>query len=119
MPPFFLPVVFGLNLAILVVGIVLGAFVPFVLVLLSVFFGRPLRQAAKNVREAGRAAQTALARAQATMMGATFEEPAAPEDRVRVEREPPPPRTRVEENPPEDVIDTVGSEASEAERRHR
>lgn len=123
MPPFFLPAILGLNLAILVVGIMLGAVVPFVLVVLSIFFGRPLRQAAKNVREAGHAAQAALARAQAAMMGETFEErPTADGERVRVEPNAPS-RTRVAENPreheEEDVIDTVGTEAPEGERRRR
>lgn len=114
-PPFLFPLAIALNVAMLVVGLILGAVVPFVLVILSIFFGRPLRDAARSVREAGHATQAALARAQAFVLN---EPPPAHAEgpRVRVDTEAPPARTRVAEN--EEVIDTVGTEV-EPERAQR
>jgi hypothetical protein len=102
-----------MNVAMLVVGIILGAVVPFVLVILSIFFGRPLRDAARNVREAGRSTQAALSRAQAFLMNEPIPEE---QPKMRVDPSAPPPRTRVAGE--EDVIDTEGTEASD-ERVHR
>jgi hypothetical protein len=117
----FLPAAIALNLAILVVGIMLGAVVPFVLVILSIFFGPQLRDAARRVRDAGHKTQRALAHAQAVMMGdATVD--AAERAKVRVEPEAEhraPPRARVAVDQDEDVVDTVGTEVDNEERAHR
>jgi hypothetical protein len=117
----FLPAAIALNLAILVVGIMLGGVVPFVLVLLSIFFGPQLRDAARRVREAGHKTQRALAHAQAVMMGdATLD--ATEDAKMRVEADEasaPPPRARVAIDQDEDVVDTVGTEVDNEERAHR
>jgi Protein kinase domain len=120
-PPIFFPMAILINVAMLVVGIMLGAVVPFVLVILSIFFGKPLRDAARSVREAGRSTQAALSRAQAFVMNESVPEDRRKEStteeqrRVRVDPEAPP-RVRVSDE--EDVIDTEGAEAPE-ERAHR
>ncbi|AUX47187.1 protein kinase [Sorangium cellulosum] len=55
---------FGLTVARIAVGLALGVIVPTVLTLLSIVFGRVLREnAARGVRSAGRAAERALLRA--------------------------------------------------------
>jgi hypothetical protein len=117
----FLPAAIALNMAILVVGIVLGAVVPFVLVLLSIFFGPQLRDAARRVRDAGHKTRRALAHANAVMMGdATLD--ATEGANVRVEADETPaaaPRTRVAADEDEGVIDTVGSDVEDESRAHR
>jgi hypothetical protein len=120
-PPFFLIPALGLNLAILVIGVVLGVVVPFVLVLLSIFFGKPLRDAAKRVREAGLSTREALARAQSVILN---EQPYRDEKKPRVRVEPesgeePSERARVGDDRDEDVVDTVGVDVGEDERRQR
>ena len=85
--------------------------------------GRPLREAARRVREAGHATQRALAHAQAVMMCEDIQPEAEQRQRTRVsddDSEPaPPPKTRVAENLDDEVIDTVGTEARNDERARR
>jgi hypothetical protein len=115
-PPLLLAVM-GLNLAIFVVGIVLGLAVPMVLYILSILFGRPLRAAARATQEAGGQARNAMRDARSYLLHG----PAAAgtgADGVRVEEEPGP-RVRVA---PEDVVETTATEVvepTESERVHR
>ncbi|WP_438015928.1 serine/threonine-protein kinase [Sorangium sp. So ce315] len=61
---------FGLTVARIAVGLALGVIVPTVLTLLSLVFGRVLREeAAPSVRRAGRVAQLALLRAMRAVRG--------------------------------------------------
>ena len=117
--------VIGLNVAILVVGIVLGVVVPTLLVLLSVLFGRPLRDAARATRLAGEDARKSMTRAlQYLLHGPSTDDVV---DTSAAEVPPPaekeaPPRTRMRVDAEPDVVDTTGAEASESadERRaHR
>ncbi|XXY53901.1 serine/threonine-protein kinase [Sorangium sp. So ce269] len=69
---------FGLTVARIAVGLALGVVVPTVLTLLSLVFGRVLREeAAPSVRRAGRAAQLALLRATRAVRGRPAPEGAA------------------------------------------
>jgi hypothetical protein len=64
LPPLFVMVcVIGLRIASKAVKLTLGLLVPLLLVILSLLFGRGLRRAARQVREAGLRAQDALSRA--------------------------------------------------------
>ncbi|WP_437990791.1 serine/threonine protein kinase [Sorangium sp. So ce145] len=92
---------FGLTVARIAVGLALGVIVPTVLTLLSLVFGRVLREkAAPNVRRAGRVADLALRRATRVVRGHP-----APEDtaqrgqaaaaRVRFEEQEAPGRSRI------------------------
>jgi hypothetical protein len=108
----------GLTLAIFVVGLVLGVAVPAVLMILSVLFGRPLRDAARATRLAGESARKSMSRARDYLLhGAHDDTPESPPF-----TEVPPERTRLRVEPDAEVVDTTGSEAADApdERRaHR
>ncbi len=73
--------VIGLNVAILVVGLMLGVVVPTILLLLSVVLGRPLRDAARATRHAGQDARTAMQHALGYLLEGP-RKPAEPEVRV-------------------------------------
>jgi hypothetical protein len=129
------PLVFlllGLNLAIFVVGLMLGVVVPAFLVLLSIVFGRPLREAARATRLAGENARKAMNRAQQYLLhGDDIAEPtdvSEPDVHAHEANSPEAnPGTRVDEPPrarvrvDAEVVDTTGVDASDpAERReHR
>ena len=97
-PPWFavLAVILALAAAQVVVAIVTRMVVPFVLVILSLLFGRGLRRAAGRVAEAGDRARAAMRRATRGVVGREEEADEAgtrvdgaenEEDRVRVEEE--------------------------------
>src|SRR5262249_54528637 len=124
-PPFVVALL-ALNVAMLVVGLVLGVAVPTVLMVLSLFFGPALRRAAHNTRLAGRQARASMQRAQSLLIHGPPVESEGQEVRVETEA----PRARVDSEPPgpqvrrrvvvpdqDDVIDTTGTDASEDQRR--
>ncbi|WP_437917534.1 hypothetical protein WME73_40680 [Sorangium sp. So ce302] len=92
---------FGLTVARIAVGLALGVIVPTVLTLLSLVFGRVLREkAAPNVRRAGRVADLALRRATRVVRGHPAPEDAAQRGqaaaaRVRFEEQEAPGRSRI------------------------
>lgn len=92
---------FGLTVARIAVGLALGVIVPTVLTLLSLVFGRVLREkAAPNVRRAGRVADLALRRATRAVRGrpepdAAAERGQAEAARVRFEEQEAPGRSRI------------------------
>ncbi|WP_437904543.1 serine/threonine-protein kinase [Sorangium sp. So ce327] len=92
---------FGLTVARIAVGVALGVIVPTVLTLLSLVFGRVLREkAAPNVRRAGRVADLALRRATRVVRGRPAPEDAAQRGqaaaaRVRFEEQEAPGRSRI------------------------
>ena len=77
----------GLLVALLAVWLAVGVVVPLVLVLLSLFFGQRLRDAAMACRDAMKRAHAAIGRASARLSGRVIEPPrvrvAADFDRVR------------------------------------
>ncbi|WP_437981891.1 serine/threonine protein kinase [Sorangium sp. So ce117] len=92
---------FGLTVARIAVGVALGVIVPTVLTLLSLVFGRVLREkAAPNVRRAGRVADLALRRATRVVRGHPAPDDAAQRGqaaaaRVRFEEQEAPGRSRI------------------------
>jgi hypothetical protein len=131
---------FSMVLALMfVVSIVLVSFatqlvVPLVLLALSAFFGRPMREAAEVVREAGRSAVEGLHRSRGWLRGEMVEQPNAPapdaEDgraprpRVDPESRAPGDRVRVGAEPQPEIDEgeaAPGEDASwgDAERRAR
>ncbi|MGK4001884.1 serine/threonine-protein kinase [Sorangium sp. So ce1036] len=105
----------GLTIARIAVGLALGVVVPTVLTLLSLVFGRVLREnAAPSVREAGRAAELALLRAMRFVRGRPPLDDVAPHhdaaaERVRFEDAEAPGRARVRGDDPD-----LGAEQDEA-----
>ena len=64
-----LVVMLALTMAQVAVAIALHVVVPVVLIVLSLFFGRGLRDAARSVSEAGNRAGAAIARARSVVQG--------------------------------------------------
>ncbi|WP_437588168.1 serine/threonine protein kinase [Sorangium sp. So ce1000] len=95
---------FGLTVARIAVGLALGVIVPTVLTLLSLVFGRVLREkAAPNVRRAGRVADLALRRATRVVRGRPAPDAAAQRGeaaaaRVRFEEQEAPGRSRIHDD---------------------
>jgi hypothetical protein len=118
-PPLYVALL-GLTIARLVVTMVVGVAVPLLLVVLSLFFGRALRDAARRTRLASMDARNSLGRAQSFLWNG----PTSPESRTDEEmpasRTEPPPRARVRVEPDqeldpdhhedEQVVDTTGVE---------
>ncbi|WP_437286467.1 serine/threonine protein kinase [Sorangium sp. So ce406] len=106
---------FGLTVARIAVGLALGVIVPTVLTLLSLVFGRVLREeAAPNVRRAGRVAELALLRAMRAVRGRPAPPDAAEQGhgagaRVRVDEQEPAGRSRFHDDLDEefDELDDV------------
>ena len=102
----------GINAAIFVIALVLGVLVPMVLVVLSLFFGAPLRRAAESVRHASIETQAGMRQFLHYLLhGAAAPEPV---ERVRVETPDEPkasarPKVRVTHDD-SDVIDTTATE---------
>ncbi|WP_437315439.1 serine/threonine protein kinase [Sorangium sp. So ce385] len=102
---------FGLTVARIAVGLALGVVVPTVLTLLSLVFGRVLReQAAPSVRRAGRVAELALRRATRAVRGRPAPDGAAQRDpgaaaRVRIEDEEAPGRSRIHDEGDDEALD--------------
>ena len=114
-PPLVFAIV-GLNVAIMVVGLVLGVIVPTVLFALSVLFGRPLRDAARATRLAGEDARKSMTRAMEYLLHGSPPPERAPGERTRVEEEPAPkPRVRVEDAP--EVVDTTAEPVDPSDER--
>ncbi|HEX4341720.1 MAG TPA: serine/threonine-protein kinase [Polyangiaceae bacterium] len=120
-PPLLLAVI-GLNLAMFVVGLMLGVVVPTVLVLLSILFGRPLRDAARATRVAGEDARRSMTEARDYLLHGpgtvTEAEPIDVEGVSADER----PRTRVRVS--EDDVETSADDqdsvdSDEVRRAHR
>jgi hypothetical protein len=115
-PPLALAVL-GLNVAILVVGLVLGIAVPAVLFVLSILFGRPLRDAARATRLAGEDARKSMTRALSYLLhGPAAPDEEAPEQRQRVEDEPPP-KARVRVDDGAEVVDTTADVVDSSDER--
>ncbi|HVW24270.1 MAG TPA: serine/threonine-protein kinase [Polyangiaceae bacterium] len=112
-PPLALAVI-GLNLAIAVVGLVLGVVVPTILVVLSVLFGRPLRDAARATRLAGEDARKSMTQALHYMMYGPADTEAPPE-RPRVDDGPPKARVRVDASG--DVVETTAEPVESSDER--
>jgi hypothetical protein len=101
--------VVALNLAIICVRFALIVFVPFILRLLSIFFGRGLRDSARTTRAAGRRARDNLRHARDVLRGVET-------DAVDPEEAKPPPRARVRVDaeserpftPPPEHVDAEG-----------
>ncbi|WP_437722706.1 serine/threonine protein kinase [Sorangium sp. So ce861] len=102
---------FGLTVARVAVGLALGVVVPTVLTLLSLVFGRVLReQAAQSVRRAGRVAELALLRATRAVRGRPAPDGAAQRDqgaaaRVRIEDQEAPGRSRIHDEGADEALD--------------
>ncbi|WP_437997310.1 serine/threonine-protein kinase [Sorangium sp. So ce185] len=115
---------FGLTVARIAVGLALGVVVPTVLTLLSLVFGRVLReQAAPSVRRAGRVAELALRRATRAVRGRPAPDGAAQRDqgaaaRVRVEDQEAPGRSRIHDADADEALDEE-LDAPEADGRTR
>ncbi|MDC0684616.1 serine/threonine protein kinase [Sorangium atrum] len=115
---------FGLTVARIAVGLALGVIVPTVLTLLSLVFGRVLREkAAPNVRRAGRVADLALRRATRVVRGRPEPDAAAERGqdeaaRVRFEEQEAPGRSRIHDGDValEEELDEL--EADEHGRAH-
>ncbi|HVU03291.1 MAG TPA: serine/threonine-protein kinase [Polyangiaceae bacterium] len=69
-PPLALMLV-GLNIAMVVVAVVVGGFVPALLMFLSLFLGRPLREAAQHARDGAAEARRNMLRAQQYLLHGT------------------------------------------------
>jgi hypothetical protein len=108
--------ILGLTLAIFVVGLVLGVIVPTVLMLLSVLFGRPLREAARSTRLAGESARKAMSQARDYLLHGRAD--GVSEERPDVEGVPPE-RTRLRVEPDAEVVDTTGTETVEPPEERR
>jgi hypothetical protein len=119
--------VLGLYLAIRVVGLVLGVLVPAVLFLLSIVFGRPLRDAARATRSAGQDARRSMAQAlQYVLHGRGASDEGAPDEAVRdaavrgerqrAEDEPPP-KARVRVDDGTEVVDTTAEGVDSSDER--
>jgi hypothetical protein len=110
----FAVVVMALSLAELAVTLMLRVAVPVLLTLLSVIFGRGMREAAKRVGESGKTAAGAIARVRAGVRG---------RDRVRVAEDGDGPRVRVDAVDPaeaaEDDQAAVEAAAAAEEKRRR
>jgi tRNA A-37 threonylcarbamoyl transferase component Bud32 len=107
---------FGLVIARVGVVLALGVFVPLALTLLSIVFGRPLREAAARVRQAGHDAERALDRANETLRSlAQPGQPTAadegPTGRARIADEGPTGRVRIEDLTADDVRRRVSGDA--------
>jgi hypothetical protein len=122
----------GLQVAILVVGVVLCFAVPTLLALLSLVFGRGLREAAHNVRRAGLRAQESMREAQARLLGRGDAAASGEREDDQAEEQPGvaqpgPERTRIEDDRPSrrervrfdegDVVDVEGTEVDDLEPR--
>ncbi|WP_437810493.1 serine/threonine protein kinase [Sorangium sp. So ce1078] len=109
---------FGLTVARIAVGLALGVIVPTVLTLLSLVFGRVLREkAAPSVRRAGRVAELALLRATRVVRGRPAPDGAVQRDqgaaaRVRVEEQEDPGRSRIRDV---DLDEAQGEELDDLE----
>jgi hypothetical protein len=111
---------------------VVGVLVPLVLTVLSIVFGRPLRDAAKSTRNASFEARETMKKAQAYLLHGTpmydaegehereetpDEGVDVPPERTHVSEPEPPPRVRVGED---GVLETTGEEIrDDAGRRAR
>jgi hypothetical protein len=108
--------IMGLTVAILVVGLVLGVAVPAVLMILSLVFGRPLREAARATRLAGERARKSMSQARTYLLhGPAAETREEPEHYTEV----PPERTRLRVEPDAGVVDTTGTESGDAPEEER
>jgi hypothetical protein len=115
-PPLVLAVL-GLNVAIMVVWMMLGIVVPTVLVILSILFGRPLRDAARATRLAGEDARKSMTRAMHYLLhGRDEPDDATHEARPRVEDEPPP-KARVRVDAEGEVVDTTAEPVDSSDER--
>lgn len=103
---------FGLTIAQIAVLIALRAIVPTLLSVLSIFFGKALRNAAGSVREAGNVAHESIERAKLVIRGQTER---VISSGVRVDAADEPVRVRVVENEPTDAAAEEELEAEEAE----
>ncbi|WP_433929733.1 serine/threonine protein kinase [Sorangium cellulosum] len=113
---------FGLTVARIAVGLALGVIVPTVLTLLSLVFGRVLREeAAPNVRRAGRVAQLALLRAMRAVRGRPAPPDAAEQGhgagaRVRVDEQEPAGRSRFHDDLDEEFEELDDAQADDRAR---
>ncbi|XXX75109.1 serine/threonine-protein kinase [Sorangium sp. So ce134] len=111
---------FGLTVARIAVGLALGVVVPTVLTLLSLVFGRVLReQAAPSVRRAGRVAELALRRAARAVRGRPAPDGAAQQGagaRVRIEDQEAPGRSRIHDADLDEALDEELGELEADER---
>ena len=115
-PPLVLAVL-GLNVAIMVVWMMLGIVVPTVLVILSILFGRPLRDAARATRLAGEDARKSMTRAMHYLLHGPHEpDDATHQARPRVEEEPPP-KARVRVDAEGEVVDTTAEPVDSSDER--
>lgn len=110
---------FGLTLAQIAVLVSLRAIVPTFLSLLSIFFGKPLRNAAGHVRDAGVTAHEALERAKRRVRGQT--EKPSPGVRVAVPNKPVRIRFVEDENTEIEVQEEMAAEeeAADEEKQRR
>ncbi|WP_437956474.1 serine/threonine-protein kinase [Sorangium sp. So ce119] len=116
---------FGLTVARIAVGLALGVIVPTVLTLLSLVFGRVLREeAAPNVRRAGRVAELALLRAMRAVRGRPAPPDAAEQGhgaraRVRVDEQEPAGRSRFHDDLDDEFEDLDELDDPKADDRAR
>jgi hypothetical protein len=120
-------VLMGLQIARVAVALTLGLFVPMVLTVLSIVFGRRLRDAARRVRETGHEADGSLAYARSVVRGTAagpssggvrVAEEAQDDERVRFGVDDPPAQDRERERHERaDAEAAAEAEAAEAERR--
>ncbi|HMY21861.1 MAG TPA: serine/threonine protein kinase, partial [Polyangium sp.] len=110
---------FGLTLAQIAVLVSLRAIVPTLLSVLSIFFGKPLRNAAGHVRDAGVTAHEALERAKRRVRGQT-EKPVSGM-RVAIPKKPVRIRFVEDENTEIEVQEEIAAEeeAADEEKKRR
>jgi hypothetical protein len=116
---------FGLTVARIAVGLALGVIVPTVLTLLSLVFGRVLREeAAPSVRKAGRVAELALLRAMRAVRGRPAPPDAAQQGhgagaRVRIDEQEPAGRSRFHDDLDEEFEELDERDDPQADERAR
>jgi len=114
-PMFHVIAALALTVAQVAVAFALRAFVPLVLVLLSLFFGRQLRGASWRVRRAGGRAVDAIGQARRFMLDVHAPQPLGASFEVAEGRA----RTRVADPPPPELDDEVTSSSDFEERSSR
>lgn len=98
--PILLLVMIGLTIAQVAVNLVLRGAIPVVFTILSVFFGKSWREAARNVSKAGKVAVDSMERARAVVSGhAAPGASGSTEEGIRVDARPEPTGRRVRMDP--------------------